>query len=185
VQRLAKYVIADDVQLTDLSPGLTRLGLEGPAAPRIAAAAGPALAAAGAVQAEFGWSGESAVQLFVPAAAADALAAALRAAGAPHGRSTPTSRRSSCCASRRASQARRRAGRGGAAARGAPRRGRVHHRAAHRAGGDRAHPQSRPGQAPAGRAAFRRREPPEPATPIEVDGRRVGEVTSAARSPQA
>lgn len=81
LERLGKYVIADDVRLADLGASLSRLALEGPATPAIAARARDALEAAGAVTAEYGWSGEAALQLFVAAEHADAALAALRASG--------------------------------------------------------------------------------------------------------
>lgn len=79
--RLEKYVIADDVTLRDVSDAWRRLGLEGPEADAILDAARPALDAAGAVTARFGWSGERAVQLFVPAAALEGVRSALAEAG--------------------------------------------------------------------------------------------------------
>ncbi len=98
LKRLQDHVIADDVVLADRSATLARLGLEGPAAPAVlAAAAGQAsdLAAGDACElsidgirvgvAAFGWSGERAFQLFAPAAQEERLAVRLRAAGAPYG----------------------------------------------------------------------------------------------------
>jgi folate-binding protein YgfZ len=79
--RLEKYVIADDVTLRDVSDAWRRLGLEGPEADAILDAARPALDAAGAVTARFGWSGERSVQLFVPAAALEGVRSALAEAG--------------------------------------------------------------------------------------------------------
>ena len=82
VEHLHKYIVADDVTLVDRSSEWTRFCLEGPAAPEILAnVAGcsvamlPAARAAmdmtvsgvGAVAAAWGWSGEAAYQLFVPA----------------------------------------------------------------------------------------------------------------------
>lgn len=90
--RLERYVIADDVQLADRSAALGRLGLEGPEAPAILAAAGGdpdlapdacgevRIAAAEVVVAAFGWSGEPAFQLFTPPGVRDAVAEALLAA---------------------------------------------------------------------------------------------------------
>ena len=91
--RLEKCIIADDVQLADRSPAFARLGLEGPRAPDVVApllggAPPPApdawcdavLGGAPVVLAAFGWSGEPGYQLFVPAQAAAAAAAALDAA---------------------------------------------------------------------------------------------------------
>jgi aminomethyltransferase len=98
LKRLQDHVIADDVTLAERSPALARLALEGPAAAAIlaaAAGAAPDLAAGDArelpiddmpvVVAAFGWSGERAFQLFVPALEEERLVARLRAAGAPHG----------------------------------------------------------------------------------------------------
>jgi folate-binding protein YgfZ len=98
IERLRKYVIADDVELTDRSGDFERLGIEGPAAFEIlarAAAAAPRLApdACAEVQlagvsasvAAFGWSGETALQLFAPAGTGAAVAGALRTAGADLG----------------------------------------------------------------------------------------------------
>lgn len=79
--RLEKYVIADDVSLRDVSDAWRRLGLEGPEADAILEATRPALEAAGAVTARFGWSGERCVQLFVPAAAFEAARSSLSEAG--------------------------------------------------------------------------------------------------------
>jgi aminomethyltransferase len=93
IARLDKYVIADDVTLADVSASLARLGLEGPRAPAIlAAAAGgaPELEAEAHTAlvlggkevrvAAFGFSGEAAFQIFAPRPDADAVASALRAA---------------------------------------------------------------------------------------------------------
>jgi folate-binding protein YgfZ len=85
VARLEKYVIADDVILEDVSDSWRRLGLEGPQAAAILDAARPALDAAGAVTVRFGWSGEPSVQIFVPAAELDAVSAALIEAGRDRG----------------------------------------------------------------------------------------------------
>ena len=113
IARLEKYVIADDVQIDDRSGDWARFGVEGPrAAELVAMAAGgravepaalgsaalePAalepgacaewsIAGAVTVVAAFGWSGETALQLFVPMAqrddAAHALEASARKAGA-------------------------------------------------------------------------------------------------------
>jgi len=79
--RLEKYVIADDVSLRDVSDAWRRLGLEGPEADAILEATRPALHAAGAVTARFGWSGERSVQLFVPAAAFESVRSSLSEAG--------------------------------------------------------------------------------------------------------
>ena len=96
--RLAKYVIADDVELVDTGREPSRFGIEGPrAGDLLEAAAGvcPALApesaaplqiaGADVLAAAYGWSGERAFQLFVPRAHASAVGAALRAAAAACG----------------------------------------------------------------------------------------------------
>ncbi len=98
LERLAKMVIADDVRLEDRSAAVARLGLEGPRAPEILAAVltgppelppdGAAPARIGDVElhvAAFGWSGEPAFQLFVPRAACERVEDALREQGAGHG----------------------------------------------------------------------------------------------------
>jgi folate-binding protein YgfZ len=93
VERLARYVIADRVELADRSAGFARLGIEGPRAREVVAeglrldvrsGAGAVTRVAGAevVVAPFGWSGEDAYQLFLPPSAEDDVAAALRGAGA-------------------------------------------------------------------------------------------------------
>jgi aminomethyltransferase len=93
VARLDRYVIADDVQIADASARFARLAVEGPAARAVmAAAAGSALApgaggpleiaGAAVVAVPFGWSGEDALQLFLPAPAVEAVGTALRQAGA-------------------------------------------------------------------------------------------------------
>ncbi len=96
VAALEKLIIADDVALRDASPRLARLALEGPAAAQVlAAACGRPVAlepghftelaereiGAPVVAAAFGFSGEAAFQLLVPAEHADRVADALRAAG--------------------------------------------------------------------------------------------------------
>jgi len=93
--RLAGYVIADDVTLTDRSPEYARLALEGPRAGEVLSAAARAKVALEAhawreleiggertVAAAYGFTGFPAFQLFAPLAAADRLATALLAAGA-------------------------------------------------------------------------------------------------------
>jgi folate-binding protein YgfZ len=98
-ERLARYVIADDVVLRDRSAELARFGVEGPrAAELLAAASGApapplapdawrALRVAGreVVVAAFGWSGEPAYQLFVPVEACGAVEERLRADADRHG----------------------------------------------------------------------------------------------------
>lgn len=97
--RLEKYVIADDVRIADRGAGWARFAIEGPRARALLAAAAPGaalellpdawaplrIAGAEALVAAFGWSGEPALQLFVPRAAEEAAREALRAAGAATG----------------------------------------------------------------------------------------------------
>jgi folate-binding protein YgfZ len=98
VERLQRYVVADDVRLADRSAELERLGLEGPRAfeilsravpnaPRLApdACADVELSGVSVAVAAFGWSGEAALQLFAPTGAGTAVADGLRAAGAELG----------------------------------------------------------------------------------------------------
>lgn len=81
--RLRKYLIADDVRLEDASDAIARFGVEGPRAGTIVERALPELEALGAVLADFGWSGESAWQAFVPAErSADAWSVLRRSGGA-------------------------------------------------------------------------------------------------------
>lgn len=94
--RLEKYVIADDVRIADASGAWARFGVEGPRARALVAAAAPGaaldlepdawgplpIAGVEGLVAAFGWSGEDALQLFVPAEAADAAARVLREAAA-------------------------------------------------------------------------------------------------------
>lgn len=96
IARLARYVVADDVTLEDVSAQVERLALEGPDAARL-------LARAGATQLEalrpdawlatrigetpvhvaaWGVSGEPAFQLYVPAGGSSAVRAALAGAAA-------------------------------------------------------------------------------------------------------
>jgi len=97
-ERLAKYVIADDVALERLPQAFDRLAVAGPAAvPIVEAALGSALALApdacvdakvggrDVVLAAFGESGEASFQIFAPRGAGEALEAAIREAGAGHG----------------------------------------------------------------------------------------------------
>jgi folate-binding protein YgfZ len=98
IERLERYVIADDVELADRSADVDRLGLEGPAAfeifsraardaPRLApnACADVELAGVSVTVAAFGWSGEAALQFIAPVGAGGAVADGLRAAGAERG----------------------------------------------------------------------------------------------------
>jgi folate-binding protein YgfZ len=94
---LGKFIIADDVRLSEASAGWSRLALEGPAASAIFASAageparlGPdaaddfAIAGVPVVAGAWGVSGEDALQLFVPAGREEAVAQALRRAGSGH-----------------------------------------------------------------------------------------------------
>jgi folate-binding protein YgfZ len=98
VARLERYIVADDVKLAVETDEILRLGLEGPGAAAVLAAAGSAsapaltalapeswlttqIAGTDVVAARFGWSGESGFQLFVPVEAGDAVGAALADAG--------------------------------------------------------------------------------------------------------
>lgn len=92
---LGKFIIADDVRLSDASAAWERLALEGPAASAVfAAAAGEApglapdcadafaIAGVNVLAGAWGVSGEDALQLFAPAGASAAVSEALRRAGA-------------------------------------------------------------------------------------------------------
>ena len=105
IERLGRYVIADDVVLRDVSDEFVRYGLEGPRArPLLEAAAGrplrvavesvEELAVGGApvVVAAFGWSGEDALQLFVRPGDAPVVRLALRGCGEAHGLVEPEAR---------------------------------------------------------------------------------------------
>jgi folate-binding protein YgfZ len=98
IARLSGYVIADDVGLADRSDDFARFALEGPrAAELLAAASGEpvalakhawcevALAGARPVVAAYGFTNQPAFQLFVPVPAAEKVVAALLAAGADAG----------------------------------------------------------------------------------------------------
>lgn len=98
VQTLERFIVADDVSLHDASGEVERLGLEGPAAPAVLAAAlgrelpladdacaATELAGMPVLVAAFGWSGAPARQLFAAAGEGERVAAALLAAGAAHG----------------------------------------------------------------------------------------------------
>ncbi len=93
-ERLEKYVVADDVRLSDESGAWAHLSVEGREAPAVLAralepAVAPAaeacadvrLAGVAVTLAGYGWSGAPACQIFVRASEAGAVAAALRAAG--------------------------------------------------------------------------------------------------------
>lgn len=90
-ERLEKYVIADDVVLRDASAQTARFAVEGPAAARVLAALGApddalrpdaagtlTIGGASVVWSGYGWSGFPAFQLFAPPAAAGAVEEALR-----------------------------------------------------------------------------------------------------------
>ena len=92
-KRLERYVIADDVALSDASAAWHRFALEGPRAPELLARAAGApivlaldsgadvvIAGVPIVACAWGWSGEAAYQLLVPAAAAQAVERAIAAA---------------------------------------------------------------------------------------------------------
>lgn len=93
VERLERFIVADDVRLSDRSTETARLGLEGPAAEAVlralgaetrlaAGACGEArLAGAEVLVAAYGWSGEPAYQIFCETPAAAAVEAALLEAG--------------------------------------------------------------------------------------------------------
>jgi folate-binding protein YgfZ len=89
-EQLARFIVADDVTLTDRRADFARLALEGPRSAELAGAAGLAphawrelaLGGAAVVAAAWGFTGLPGLQLFAPAGAADAVAAALVAAGA-------------------------------------------------------------------------------------------------------
>ena len=95
LERLGKYLIADDVELVDRSGEIARFGVEGPrarelltaAAARIPellpdSAAETRIAGAEVLVAAYGWSGEAAFQLFAPRAAEGDVGSALAAAAA-------------------------------------------------------------------------------------------------------
>ncbi len=94
IARLERYIVADDVKLSDRSAAIDRLGLEGPLAVSVLAqAAGSDRVALAAVRdsswcalevagvavsaARFGWSGEDAFQLFLPAGSRERVVEAL------------------------------------------------------------------------------------------------------------
>lgn len=95
-ERLERFVIADDVEIANRSGEWARLALEGPAAPAVvdrAAGAPLGLAPDGSsdaaigdvsvVAAAFALAGGPGIQLFVPVGGEDAVASALARAGAP------------------------------------------------------------------------------------------------------
>lgn len=95
---IERYIIADDVEISDESDATARLALEGPRSAQVLAEAvgAPAeipdggwaaveIAGAKLWAAAFSWTRQPAVQLLVPAGAAAAVTAALREAGTPLG----------------------------------------------------------------------------------------------------
>lgn len=93
-ESLEKHVIADDVAIVDLSAGVERLAVEGPASAEVlAAAAGSAIELAPEAWTEvrladhpvtiarYGWSGEDGYQLVTPLQASEPIAALLERAG--------------------------------------------------------------------------------------------------------
>ena len=95
LETLGRYIVADDVDLADRSAAFVRVGVEGPrSTERLAAAASEGADALAAVEPEgwttltfgegvavvatrFGWSGETAWQLFVPAGSEASVASAI------------------------------------------------------------------------------------------------------------
>jgi len=98
IEHLSRYIIADDVELEDAGTEHAQLSLEGPKAPAILeAAVGHDLGLApeacddavigghAIVVAAFGWTGEHAFRLFVPSAGREVVESALMDVGAPQG----------------------------------------------------------------------------------------------------
>jgi folate-binding protein YgfZ len=96
IERLSKYVVADDVEIADASAAFARFAIEGPRARDLLAAAGAAAIGAGqvaetrfagarAIAAGFALAGRTGIQLFAPRDAADAIGSALRATDAVEG----------------------------------------------------------------------------------------------------
>jgi folate-binding protein YgfZ len=94
IERLERYVIADDVALSDASDGWRRFSLEGPRSPELLARAAGALpgiardcgvelsiAGAPVIACAWGFSGDPAYQIFAREEDADGVAAAVAAAG--------------------------------------------------------------------------------------------------------
>jgi folate-binding protein YgfZ len=93
IERLERYIVADDVTLADRSDAFDRIGVEGPSASELVGAAGGealelapescaelSIGGQPVVAAAFGWTGESAVQLFVERGQASAVRSALESA---------------------------------------------------------------------------------------------------------
>ncbi len=93
IERLDKLIIADDVALEDISNTLARMALEGPEAAAWLGVEGVAqdhwvaceVAGVAIRAAAYAFTGGPGLQLFVPAASAEAVRAALLAAGAEPG----------------------------------------------------------------------------------------------------
>ncbi len=98
LERLHRHIIADDVELDDASEGLHQLALEGSSSPAIISALTGAeddlapeacreieLAGHAVVCAAYGWSGEPARRLFMAPGAIDDVTRALGEAGSAHG----------------------------------------------------------------------------------------------------
>ncbi len=96
MERLDRYIIADDVALSDRSAETARFGIEGPRAEAVLAAAGvdvslaeaaccdAELGGASVVLARFGWSGAPGYQVFAAAGDGERVGEALIDAGAAH-----------------------------------------------------------------------------------------------------
>lgn len=98
LERLGRYIVADDVELTDRSADFERLAVEGPAVFEVVRGLSPELERLApdacadvdldgneVTVARFGWSGEAALQFFVPAGAGTMLADRLLGAGSVRG----------------------------------------------------------------------------------------------------
>jgi aminomethyltransferase len=98
IEHFERHLIADDVNLSDISGAVERVGLEGPMARDVLEKAsgsfGPLeadawcetqIAGAAVVVARYGWSGEDGFQLLIPAASGSGVASALEAAGSGMG----------------------------------------------------------------------------------------------------
>jgi folate-binding protein YgfZ len=195
-ERLEKFVIADDVTIADRTADFVRLAVEGPAAPALLAELLPRAPAAGdaadvelsgvpVVLACFSLAGGPGFQIFAARAEDTRVTRELLAIGAPHGL-RPASTAALECLRIEA---------------GVPRLG---HDLDETVLPDEARLDATvsttkgcyTGQEVVARMRSRGRvshllvglafegEPPAPGAPVEVEGRRVGEVTSAVRSPR-
>lgn len=194
-ERLSKYVVADDVAIADASAAFVRFAIEGPRARDLLAAAGGdeaiaagqvgevRIAGAPAIAAGFALAGRAGIQLFAPREASEAIGSALRAAGAVEGDAA-------------ALEVLR-------VEAGLPRAGAeigvdtlpaeldLVERAVSFTKGcftgqevvTRMHSRGRVGHRLVGVALGERASLPAPHTPVEVAGAKVGELTSAVRSP--